>query len=288
MLDKRQRAACCGCMADSTPINPADEGFEVRTFFVRSRNALLARADFSALYVDYYLHLSEQKIRYTPEQDSLFKKALSIFVLHCAERPWNEMTAWTLHFEELAVNIFLTADNETGAVTGRLFDENVKAMGSGMFYADVVRGKEPLRRSVAAFTGSDPLQAMERFYQQSEQREVKVFELEDERFALLCEHPDLDKDWFGKITQEQMQTLDTQETVADLEKRVYRWHCGCNQGRMLQVLAPVFRQDPEGIFGSEEKIEMRCPRCGSRHAITKEAMEAYIANSGKPTPATGS
>ncbi len=32
------------------------EGFEVRTYFVRGRNALVARADFGALYVDYYLH----------------------------------------------------------------------------------------------------------------------------------------------------------------------------------------------------------------------------------------
>ncbi len=248
------------------------------TFFVRNRNTLLARADFGQLYVDYYLHLADHKIRYTPEQDALFKRALAGFILHCASRPWNELTAWTLHFEELGVNIFLTGDNETGAVTGRLFDEDVKKMDGSFFFSDVIRGREPKRRSVAKFEGRDPLVAIETFYAQSEQRFVRTFVLAEENFALLSEHPDYDKAWFDSVDTEAIRTIDAHENVGPLEKRVYRWHCGCNQGRMLEVLAPVFRDDPDGVFGGDERIEMRCPRCGARHAITREAIEAYVAN----------
>jgi molecular chaperone Hsp33 len=63
-----------------------------------------------------------------------------------------------------------------------------------------------------------------------------------------------------------------------METRVCRWHCGCNQARMLEVLAPAMRHDPRELFGESEKIEIRCPRCGARHAITREAMEAFVAN----------
>jgi len=268
-------------MPESTPVNTEDPGLEVGTFFVRNRNALLARADFGQLYVDYFLHLADHGIRYTEEQNKLFKRALASFVLHCASRPWNELTAWTLHFEEQMVNVFLTCDNETGAVTGRIFDEDVRQMGANFFYADVVRGKQPKRRSVAQFEGSDPLAAVTAFYAQSEQRTVRAFELADETFALLCEHPDCDADWFKSVDLAGMRGLDASETVSLLEKRVYRWHCGCNQGRMLEVLAPVFRDDPEGLFGADQKIEMRCPRCGARHAITREAIEAFVAEGGK-------
>src|SRR5581483_249570 len=45
---------------------------------------------------------------------------------HCASRPWNELIAWTINFQQPLVNLFLTGDNQTGAVTGRVFDENVK------------------------------------------------------------------------------------------------------------------------------------------------------------------
>jgi molecular chaperone Hsp33 len=62
-----------------------------------------------------------------------------------------------------------------------------------------------------------------------------------------------------------------------LERRISRWYCGCNHERMREVLAPTMRQDPKALFGEGEKLEIRCPRCGARHAITREAMEAFVA-----------
>ena len=53
-------------MAETTPPNTADAGLEVRTYFVRNRNAMLARADFGDLFVDYYLHLSANQIKVAP------------------------------------------------------------------------------------------------------------------------------------------------------------------------------------------------------------------------------
>jgi molecular chaperone Hsp33 len=264
-------------MPEIDPPNPAESGLEVRTLFVRSRHALVARADFGELFVDYYLHLSAHEIRPTPEADAMFKRALAAFVLHCASRPRNEMVAWTINFQEPLLNLFLTADNETGAVTGRVFDENVKELPENIFYADVVRGRQPKRRSAVNFTGSDPAMAAERFYAQSEQRGARYFQLGEEEWVLLGEHPDCDLPWLRGLTTERVRALDTEETLAPIERRVYRWHCGCNQRRMLEVLAPAMRQDPETLFGRDEKLEIRCPRCAGRYTITREALEAFIA-----------
>jgi len=69
------------------------------------------------------------------------------------------------------------------------------------------------------------------------------------------------------------------EELGQLEKRVYRWHCGCNQKRMLEVLAPVFREDADGLFAGQEKIEIQCPRCAAHHVVTREALEAFVSQS---------
>lgn len=267
-------------MAESTPVDTAEPGLEVRTFFVRGRNALVARANLSDLYVDYYLHLGKHGVKPAEAHDAMFKRALAAFVLHCASRPWNEMTAWTINVQEPRVNLFLTGDNETGAVTGRVFDENVKEFPENLFYSDVVRGRQPKRRSVVPFTGSDPVAGMETFYARSEQRPVRFFQLAEEEFALLCEHPDCDAAWFAAADADVVRKLEPEvgpETVALMEKRVYRWHCGCNQERMLEVLAPVMKGDPEGLFGADNVITIQCPRCAARHAVTREALEAYVA-----------
>ena len=266
-------------MLESTPINPESSGLEVTSWFVRHRNVLLAKADFSQLYVDYYLHLSDQAIKVAPEHDELFKRALAAFVLHSASRPHNELTAWTINFQNPLVNIFITGDNADGSVAGRVFAENVKEMPTNLFFTDVVRGTQPKRRSSVEFTGSDPLAAVEAYYRKSEQRPARYFQTGEEEFTLVAAHPDYDEAWFEALTVEQVKAFDKSEELGLLEKRIHRWHCGCNQARMLQVLAPVFKQDADGLFGEDEKIEIRCPRCAARYAITREAMEAFVAKS---------
>ena len=67
-------------MSESTPVNPENSGLEVTTWFVRSRNALFTKADFGQLYVDFYLHLSDQAIKGTPEPATLFKRAMAGYV----------------------------------------------------------------------------------------------------------------------------------------------------------------------------------------------------------------
>jgi molecular chaperone Hsp33 len=36
-------------------------------------------------------------------------------------------------------------------------------------------------------------------------------------------------------------------------------------------------RDADALFGEDTTIRMKCPRCGARHTITREAMEAHIA-----------
>ncbi|MES2696124.1 MAG: Hsp33 family molecular chaperone HslO [Verrucomicrobiota bacterium] len=274
-------------MPETTPPNMADAGLEVRTHFVRERNAMIARADFGELFVDYYLHLSTNQIKVAPEHDEMFKRALAAFTLHSASRPWNELSAWTINFQKPLVNLFLTGDNETGAVTGRAFDENVKEGPENLFFSDVVRGREPKRRSAVTFVGPDVTVAVEKFYTQSEQRGAKYFQLAEEEFALVVEHPDCDMAWFNALTVEEVKTMEQKNTLSLLERRIYRWHCGCNQARMMEVLAPTMKADPEALFAGDAKIEIRCPRCGARHAITREALEAFVATPRNGADGTG-
>lgn len=264
-------------MAESAPLDPSAPGLEIRTHYVRSRNVLVARAVFTDLFVDYYLHLGAHGVKPAEAHDSLFKRALAAFALHCASRPWNELTAWTINLQNPRVNLFLTGDNELGAVTGRVFAENVKEGPQNLFYADVHRPRQPRRRSVVAFDAPDPIVGMEALYAQSEQRPVRFFQIDEEEFALVTEHPDCDRPWFEALTADQLRTLDTTENVNLLETRVCRWHCGCNQDRMLDVLAPMMREDPEGLFGPDPSLTMQCPRCAARHVVTREALEARVA-----------
>lgn len=267
-------------MRGVNPTEPADAGLEVRTYFVRERNALVARADFSELYVDYYLHQGQHGYQHEPAHDALLKEALAALTLHCAARPWNESWAWTIHFAEPLLNVFITGDNRRGIVVGQLFTENVKARGPGQLIADLVRERGDSRRSVVEFEGADVLAIAQHFYTQSEQRPARYFRPGPEDFVLVVAQPQCDLAWLEALDDAAIHALDQTETLSLLEQRRYRWECGCTQDRMFAVLGPIMRRDPGALFGGEEVLRMSCPRCGARHTITRESLEAWVAVDG--------
>ena len=266
------------CLASGGMDEPVEgSSVEVRTYFVRRRNALVARAEMGELYIDYYLHQGQNGYHHKPQDDGMMKEALAAMLLHGAARPRTDTVAWTVHFEEPLLNFFVTAENPSGRVVGQIFTENVKRMGHGMFCSDLLSGFEPPRRSVVDFEGAEMMRAVERFYEGSEQRMGRLFEIGPEEFVLAVAQPDCDEEWLAGLTVENIQQLDQDEELVFLEERYYRWSCGCDQEKMMAVLAPVMRMDAEGLFGDESLVRIGCPRCGMKHTVTREGLEAYMA-----------
>ncbi|MEM9444660.1 MAG: Hsp33 family molecular chaperone HslO [Verrucomicrobiota bacterium] len=254
-----------------------DRGLEVRTYFVRKRNALLARANFEKLYVDYYLHLADNSLRYEAKHDQIFKEALAAMCLHSASRPQIEVSAWTLNFQDPLINIFVTGDNQQNLVIGQIFTKDVKPGKENLFYSEVVRGDNAVQRSVTAFEGQLPFRAAEHFYYQSEQRHARFFEYDDEDFVLISAQPDCDTEWLMGLDKEAIRVLDQNEELSLLEKRYFRWFCGCNQDNMMKLLVPTMKANPESLFEGEETIHIHCPRCGAKFTISREMLEAFMA-----------
>ena len=254
-------------------------GAAVSVDFVRSRNVLLARADLSPLFVDYYLHLAEHGIRHAAEDDRLLKDAMAAFALHCALRPRTEHLAWTINFQQPLVNLFLVGDNEDGTVAGRVFTENVRVAEHNIFYSDIsarLVGAMP-RRSIVNFEGANAFGVAETFYATSEQRTARYFDLGDDTFALLTAHPDCDEKWLRTVDLAGVRNLAERETLAPIERRLYQWRCGCNQQKILGTLSAAAREDMAGVFGADESIRVTCPRCAAVYVITREVMEAFLA-----------
>ena len=92
----------------SQMLDPELSVVELRSFFVRKRNALLVRGRFSPLYLDYYLHLMQFQLKYADELDAMLKEALAGIALHLCSRPQDEGCAWTFNFHQPLANLFVT------------------------------------------------------------------------------------------------------------------------------------------------------------------------------------
>lgn len=201
------------------------------------------------------------------------REALAALTLHCAGRPWKEASAWTVKLSEPRVNIFAAGDNATGTVVVNLQTDGLQPVEGGMFHANVIQNGKP-RRSMVDFKETSFLGAVEVFYSRSEQRPVRFFWHGDEDLVMVAAQPDCDEEWLAGLTPESIRTLDRDVELALLEKRNYSFKCGCNQERMLDLLLPVFQRQADDLFHGKASLTIVCPRCGGRHVLTREALEA--------------
>lgn len=258
----------------SQMLEPELSAVELRSYFVRKRNALCVRGRFSPLYLDYYLHLMQHGIQYAESLDEMLKDVLAALTLHLGSRPQDETCAWTIHVKEPLANLFVTGSTRPGRVTGRVFTEDVRQDGKALFIAQTTRPEHPTRQSMIEFHDRDLLRAVEQFYTDSEQRLTRFFRLPDEDFVQISAEPDCDEAWLAALTLEDVLVLDEHEHLTLLETRGYVFECGCSVERLLPVIMRLPQDDLDHIF-SDGMALITCPRCGAVFRTAKSSFDEW-------------
>ena len=114
---------------------PVKEFTKVESIFVRHRNCLMIRAEFTPIFTDYYLHLMDIEERHPENLDTALKDVLAILTLHLTARPWAETIAWTANIRAPRVNFFATGSSVHEYITGRLFTEDVREPDRNFLYS---------------------------------------------------------------------------------------------------------------------------------------------------------
>lgn len=245
----------------------------VESVYVRGRNCLLLQADFSPLFVDYYLHLQKHGLRNEPQEDFTLKQLLALFTLHLTARPWQEYHAWTFNVRSPRLaNYFVSGAATDESVVGRAFRENVREPERDMLYTQIIRrGREP-QTSAISLEGSRAEDWVECFYRQSEQRAARAFDLGNDRYALLTAQPDADHDWLSELTAQQVSAIPETEETKRLETRRFQFRCGCTLERLLPVIRSL-KKDFADEISEQGFIEANCPRCGAKYKITAQMVQ---------------
>lgn len=250
--------------------DPNASVLEVRTYFVRGRNALVARAQFEPLYIDYYLHCSDNGLRYEPEHDAMLKDALACMTLHLASRPLDENCGWTMNFQEPRLNLFVTGKSRPGTVTGRVFTADVRDFGKNLFIGQTSRPNHAPLQSMVEIASPDIFRAVEEYYMQSEQRLARLLKFDEEDIILVTAQPDCDEAWLKEITEDDARVLDQTEQLRLLEQRQYIFQCGCSVERLYPMLAKLSGEDLNDVFAGDESVTLTCPRCGAQYVTPRE------------------
>lgn len=253
-------------------MHPATDFTTIESVFVRHRNALLLRGQFTPLYTDYYLHLMQHGIRHPAELDQMLKDSLTVLVLHLVARPWAETIAWTASLRAPRMNLFVTGGSTQQAIAGRIFTEDIREPDRNLLYSQTTSANLPEPRTTSLeIVGKDPFVWVSQFYEQSEQRPARAFRLDDENFALVAAQPDCDLEWLASLDTEAIEKIDTNEETKLLEIRKFRFDCGCTLEKILPILGG-WKNQPDKLFGEQEAINIQCPRCAAKYRVTRDML----------------
>lgn len=244
----------------------------VRSIFVRQRNCLLLQADFSPVFVDFYLHLMQHGLHPREKEAGIFKQLLALFTLHLVARPWQEHHAWTLNVRTPSLaNYFVAGSSLTEDVVGRIYTEDVREPESNILYAQNISRNKEMQTSVVTPGEGSPMDWVENYYRQSEQRAARAFELQGDTFALITAEPDADFDWLAELTAEDVAELANKEELHQLETRRFTFRCGCSVERILPTVRAMHK-DFADLLTEQGYIEVSCPRCGVNYHITPDML----------------
>lgn len=253
-------------------MHPAEDFTTIESVFVRHRNALLLRGQFTPLYTDYYLHLMQHGIRHPAELDQMLKDAMTVLVLHLVARPWAETLAWTANLRAPRINLFVTGGSTQEAIAGRIFTEDIREPDRNFLYSQTTSPNlsEP-RTTTLEIAGKDPFVWISQFYGQSEQRPARAFRLEDENFVLVAAQPDCDMEWLESLDETAVSKIDTTEETTLLETRRFRFECGCTLEKILPILGG-WKNRLDDLFGDADEISIQCPRCAAKYSVTRDML----------------
>jgi len=248
---------------------PVAEFTKVESIFVRHRNCLMVRADFTPIITDYYLHLMDIGERHPENLDTPLKDLIAILTLHLVARPWAETIAWTANLRAPRVNFFATGSSVHEYIVGRLFTKDVREPDRNFLYSQTSTPGNKPRNSTIEVESGDPLEWIQRFYDQSEQRPGRAFRLPNDEYVLIAAQPDFDEEWLEGLTSESVaEILDTEKTKV-LETRKFRFNCGCSLEKILPTLS-AWKDKPEELFGDDATLNLHCPRCGKKYQVSRE------------------
>lgn len=241
----------------------------VESIFVRHRNCLMVRADFTPVFTDYYLHLLDLKERHPESLDTTLKDLLAVLTLHLTARPRAETIAWTANLRAPRVNFFATGSSVHEYIVGRLFTEDVREPDRNFLYSQTTTpGNEP-RTSTIEVETTNPLEWIRHFYDQSEQRPGRAFHLKDDTYVLVAAQPDFDEEWFHSLETDQVTQICDHEETKVLETRKFKFACGCSLERIMPTLA-AWKDNPDEIFGDDSQLSLQCPRCAKKYRVSRE------------------
>lgn len=194
--------------------------------------------------------------------------AAGLAAVSLAER---ESWGWSLNIPGSLKGYFCAVEPE-GMICGRMLESKPSAR-----TAVVQRQKrgEPLMQSNFEAPESDPVEAVESYFEEAEQVFARVAVNDEYKGALVRALPGGRFSELDGLSDEEMvlrcHSLPATANMKILDEVLLFYLCRCDDEMIMNMIGNLPEQERRELWGNREMLEIECPRCGRGFVIRRKS-----------------
>jgi hypothetical protein len=204
-----------------------------------------------------------------PEGTTMLKRlfaAAGLAAVSLAEAEW---WGWSVTFPHSSTGLFCGVEPE-GMVCGTVHESDPS---KNIVVVQRQGKKTPMTQSHFSLITQDPVEAVERYFEESEQTLIRIAVDNQGRGALLRPMPGGNFDDISGLSDAALIDLcfglAADGAIKRLDEFLLFYECPCDQQQISNILRTMPESQLEALWGDLESLEVFCPRCGRRYIITQ-------------------
>jgi hypothetical protein len=183
--------------------------------------------------------------------------------------PEPEYWGWSVTFPGLATGLFCGVE-PNGMMCGTV----LKSDPERNLVAVQKQGKNsPVTQSRFSLHTHDPVEAVERYFAESEQTLIRIAVDDKGKGALLRPLPGGKFDQIDGLTDNELISrcfkLSEENKITLLQEMLLFYECPCNMQMITQMIKSLPEGEQKELWGDLDHLEVSCPRCGRKYLINR-------------------
>jgi hypothetical protein len=206
----------------------------------------------------------------SPESTPMLKRffaAAGLAAVSLAEAEW---WGWSVTFPQSSIGLFCGVEPE-GMVCGTVLESDPS---KNLVVVQRKGKKAPMAQSYFSLMTQDPVEVVERYFEEAEQTLIRIAVDSKGRGALLRPMPGGNFDDIAGFSDDELIArcfgLAADGAIKKLDEVLLFYECPCNQQKIDAIIKGLPENQLAELWGDLDSLEVSCPRCGRKYTVNRE------------------
>jgi hypothetical protein len=205
-----------------------------------------------------------------PEKTAMLKRLFAAAGLAAVSLPEAESWGWSVTFPKFSTGLFCGVEPE-GMVCGKVLESDPS---KNLVVVQRQGKKSPMTQSHFSLLTHDPVEAVERYFEEAEQTLIRIAVDNQGRGALLRPMPGGNFDDISGLSDDALIALcfglAAEGTIKKLDEVLLFFECPCNQPQIDKMISALPERQLTELWGDLDMLEVSCPRCGRKYIVMRK------------------